>query len=82
MRRRKKANGSARALPRLRARVASNIKDYRHDAGLSQERLGARAGVSGKFIGEVERREKSLSVDTLGRVARVLGVRPEMLLWP
>ena len=71
---------SARALPRLRARVADNIKHRRHGAGLSQERLGAQAGVSGKFIGEVKRREKSISVDSLGHVARALGVELVELL--
>jgi hypothetical protein len=41
---------------------------------LSQELLGRRAGLSGKFIGEVERGEKSISVDNLYRVSLVLGV--------
>jgi transcriptional regulator with XRE-family HTH domain len=39
---------------------------------LSQERLGEAAGLSGKFIGEVERGEKSISVDSLHAVASAL----------
>ncbi len=39
---------------------------------MSQERLGDRAGLSGKFIGEVERGEKSISVDSLYHVACAL----------
>jgi transcriptional regulator with XRE-family HTH domain len=41
----------------------------RKTARLSQERLGHRSGLSGKFIGEVERGEKSISIDSLYRVA-------------
>jgi len=41
---------------------------------LSQERLGERSGLSGKFIGEVERGEKSISLDSLYRVAVALKV--------
>ena len=74
MRRRRKTNGSARALPRLRALVGANIQLYRADLGWSQERLGEQSGLSGKFIGEVERRVKSISVDSLGRLARALRV--------
>jgi transcriptional regulator with XRE-family HTH domain len=46
----------------------------RKQRALSQERLGARAGLSGKFIGEVERGEKSISIDSLYRVSVVLAV--------
>jgi transcriptional regulator with XRE-family HTH domain len=36
--------------------------------------MGQRAGLSGKFIGEVERGEKSISVDSLYRVSVALEV--------
>src|SRR2546427_630834 len=41
---------------------------------LSQKGLGFASRMSGKFIGEVERGEKSISLDSLARVARALGV--------
>lgn len=41
---------------------------------MAQERLGERSGLSGKFIGEVERGEKSISIDSLYRVAEALAV--------
>jgi transcriptional regulator with XRE-family HTH domain len=41
---------------------------------LSQERLGRTSGLSGKFIGEVERGEKSISIDSLYHVAVALEV--------
>lgn len=37
-------------------------------------RLGARSGLTGKFIGEVERGQKSISVDSLYRLAVALDV--------
>jgi transcriptional regulator with XRE-family HTH domain len=37
-------------------------------------RLGHRAGLSGKFIGEVERGEKSISIDSLYRVSVALKI--------
>jgi transcriptional regulator with XRE-family HTH domain len=36
--------------------------------------MGQRSGLSGKFIGEVERGEKSISVDSLYRVSVALEV--------
>jgi len=36
--------------------------------------LGVRAGLSGKFIGEVERGEKSISIDSLYRVSVALEI--------
>ena len=41
---------------------------------LSQEQLGQRSRLSGKFIGEVERRQKSISMDSLYRVSVALRV--------
>jgi transcriptional regulator with XRE-family HTH domain len=46
----------------------------RKQRGLSQERLGERSGLSGKFIGEVERGEKSISIDSLYHIAVALEI--------
>jgi hypothetical protein len=46
----------------------------------SQDRLGVRTGLSGKFLGEVERGEKSISLDNLARVARAVGVPLEAMV--
>ncbi len=42
--------------------------------------LAAKAGLSGKFLGEVERGEKSISLDNLAYLARALGVPMTELL--
>jgi transcriptional regulator with XRE-family HTH domain len=64
----------------MRKRVERNIRKFigqrlralRKERDLTQERLGHLAGLSGKFIGEVERGEKSISIDSLYAVAIAL----------
>lgn len=63
-----------RAVPHVRKFLGQRLRALRKQRGLSQERLGERCGLSGKFIGEVERGEKSISLDSLYRVAVALEV--------
>ena len=65
---------SRRAAPKLRAAFGRRLRQLRQKRGWSQELLGAKAGLSGKFVGEVERGEKSISLDSLAHVARALRV--------
>lgn len=51
------------------------IRSYRKKAKMTQERLGELADLNPKYIGEVERAEKTISVDALGRIAAALKVR-------
>jgi transcriptional regulator with XRE-family HTH domain len=71
---------SSRAVPKLRVQLAARLREVRHTRGLSQTRVGELAGLSGKFIGEVERGDKSVSIDSLYRVAVVLKVSLRDLL--
>jgi transcriptional regulator with XRE-family HTH domain len=63
-----------RAVPHVRKFLGQRLRALRKQQGLSQERLGRKSGLSGKFIGEVERREKSISLDSLYHVAVALEV--------
>jgi len=63
-----------RAVPHVRKFLGQRLRALRKQRGLSQERLGRRSGLSGKFIGEVERGEKSISVDSLFHVSVALEV--------
>lgn len=65
---------SERAVKHVRKILGQRLRALRKQRGLSQERLGERAGLSGKFIGEVERGEKSISMDSLYRVSVALEV--------
>jgi transcriptional regulator with XRE-family HTH domain len=75
MRRRPRNNG-------LRQHLGGTVRSLRKGALLTQERLGDKARLSGKFIGEVERGEKSISVDSLWRVAKALGTRVRNIINP
>ena len=63
-----------RAVKHVRKFLGQRLRALRKQRGLSQERLGERASLSGKFIGEVERGEKSISVDSLYKVSVTLAV--------
>jgi transcriptional regulator with XRE-family HTH domain len=65
---------SRRAVPRIRVAFAHRLRDLRRAHGWSQEGLGTRAGLTSKFLGEVERGENSLSLDSLAHRARALRV--------
>src|SRR5438874_11824409 len=65
---------SERAVQHVRKFLGQRVRALRKQRGLSQERLGDRAGLSGKFIGEVERGEKSISIDSLYRVSVALEI--------
>jgi transcriptional regulator with XRE-family HTH domain len=65
---------SERAAKHVRKFLGQRLRALRKQRGLSQERLGDRAGLSGKFIGEVERGEKSISIDSLYRVSVALEI--------
>ena len=63
-----------RAVKHVRKFLGQRLRALRKQRGLSQERLGERSGLSGKFIGEVERGEKSISIDSLYRVSVALEI--------
>jgi transcriptional regulator with XRE-family HTH domain len=63
-----------RAVPHVRKFLGQRLRALRKQRGLSQERLGRKSGLSGKFIGEVERGEKSISIDSLYHVTVALEV--------
>jgi len=68
--RKKPFYSSHRAVPVVRRKFGRWLRQIRKERGLSQDSLGRRAGLSGKFIGEIERGEKSVSLDNLWRIAR------------
>ncbi len=57
-----------------RARFAVNLRTARLANGFSQEELAARAGLHRNYVGSVERNEKNISIDSMERLAIVLGV--------
>lgn len=58
----------------IRRLVGTRVRELRTSQRLTQEQLGERAGLSYKFIGEVERGFANPTIETLAGIARALGV--------
>ena len=59
----------------MRKRLGERIKELRKSADLTQEELGEKAELSYKYIGEVERGQVNVSLDSIVRIADALGVK-------
>ena len=53
-------------------RLGANVRDLRVRRRLTQEQLGERAGLSYKFIGEVERGVTNPSIESVAAIAKAL----------
>lgn len=60
--------------------LAVNLRRLRHERRMTQEELAERAGISGRYVGAIERGEVSVSVTILGQLAEALIVEPSALL--
>jgi transcriptional regulator with XRE-family HTH domain len=56
------------------------IRTRRKRVGLTQEKLAEKADLHPNFIGEVERANMEISISSLLRIARALGVRVRDLI--
>lgn len=66
----------------LRPILATNLRRLRESKKISQEELASRAGLHRTYIGAVERGERNITLTTLQRLAKALGVDPVSLLLP
>lgn len=60
--------------------VGTVLRMYRNQAGLSQEKLATRLGVSVNYVSVLETGKQYPSIGTLIRFARALEVRPGELV--
>lgn len=60
-------------------KLEQNIKKYRLEKGLSQEKLSELLDVNSKFIGHVERVERNISLTKLVELAEILDVPMNLL---
>jgi len=70
---------SVREVPHVRKVLGQRVRELRKQRRLNQRELAKHANLCGKFISEVERGEKSISVDNLYRVAVALKVPLSLL---
>ena len=68
------------AFMKLRAIVARNLRILRKQKGLSQEELAHQAGINRNYVGQIEREEKSPTVDTVEKLCAALEASPLELL--
>jgi len=58
----------------LKARIGQSIREARKAKGLTQKELGLKLGVADSVITNYESGKQNLTVDTIQKVADVLGV--------
>lgn len=56
-------------------KIAANIRELRKRKNITQEKLALDADLNRAYIGYIERGERKPSVDTLTKLATVLGVK-------
>jgi transcriptional regulator with XRE-family HTH domain len=69
----------------LRQHLARKVRELRELKGFSQDGLATKAGLHRTYISMLERTVKSISLDSVERLATALGVAEEELLgisWP
>ena len=64
----------------LKEVVAINLRRVRHAKEMTQEELAEAAGLSARYVGAIERADKSPSVSVLGRIADALMIDPAELI--
>lgn len=65
---------------KLRMIFKNNVKFYRKKLKLSQEKLAELSDLSTNYIGDIERTNRKVTIDTIEKVASGLGVDPSVLL--
>lgn len=60
-------------------RFGQNLREYRQQAGLSQEKLAAKAGIDRTYVGGAERGERNVALINIVRLAEALGIQPSQL---
>lgn len=56
-----------------------NVRRYRTEKGLSQERLAELAGLHRTYISAIERERRNISIDNIEKIAEALQVEPYLL---
>jgi len=66
--------------PQLLQALSKNIKKYRAELKLSQEKLALAAGVDRSYMSEIERGLANPTLDLLLKISNVLKIQPSKLL--
>jgi transcriptional regulator with XRE-family HTH domain len=58
----------------------ATLRAYRQQAGLSQEKLAAKAGLDRTYVGGAERGERNVALINIVRLAEAISICPTQLL--
>lgn len=58
---------------------ATNVKNYRSESGLSQEKLAELTGLHRTYISAIEREKRNISIDNIQQIAEALKIEPYKL---
>lgn len=64
----------------LKETMAINLRRIRHERQMTQEELADLSGISARYVGAIERADKSASVTVLGKISEALNIDPSELL--
>ena len=64
----------------LRLTFAKNLKSFRLEKDISQEKLADLCNLHRTYLGSVERGERNISIDNIEKIAKALQVSPSLLL--
>ena len=64
----------------IKAKFGARLRQMRIAAGMSQEQLAQNASLDRSYVGSVERGERNISLENIGRIATALKVPPSRLL--
>lgn len=69
-----------KAKPALVVNFGKRIRAIREEQGLSQEALGQKAGLHRTYISLIERGHKSVTLESMEKIAKALGIHMRRLL--
>ena len=61
--------------------IGARVRDMRRERGMTQAELARATGVTGSFIGHIERGEKVASLETMAKLSRALGTSLDNLVF-
>ena len=61
-------------IPTARFLFANNMKQFRLEQDISQEKLAELSGLHRTYIGSVERGERNIAIDNMEKIANALSV--------
>ena len=63
-----------------RKQIGERIKNYRISKGLSREEVAVNVGISGSYLGMIERGEYDFKISKLFLIAKAMEISPEDLI--